>query len=182
MPTSRRPEHTGHVEPGPFGPPTPPSTTDQRVRPSLVWFWVAGAIALVGIIAGVVMIVRGITGYESAIEDFDRADLPATLEVEISETGGYSIYHEYDGAYDEIFATPPEVTVTDPSGDDVPLDDYDTSVTYSADGHEGDQHRHSATRPCPCCLHVASVRGDVPARKSPASAGAGTSGSSGLSA
>jgi hypothetical protein len=126
------------MQPGPFGSPTPPATTDQRVRPSLVWFWVAGAIALMGIIAGVVMIVRGITGYESAIEDFDRADLPATLEVEITDTGGYSIYHEYDGAYDEVFATPPNVTVTDPSGNDVPLDDYDTSVTYSADGHEGE--------------------------------------------
>ncbi len=130
------------MQPGPYPSPAsqyPVGTIDQQVRPAKSWFVVAALIGVVGIIIAVVILARSIGTYADRIDDFDRALLPATLEVEIADTGGYSIYHEYDGADGDYgFAYDPDVTVTDPSGDLVPLDDYVGSVTYSASGHEGE--------------------------------------------
>jgi hypothetical protein len=111
-----------------------------RVGPAKSWFVVAGLIAVVGVTAAVVVFVVGITGYVDRIEDFARADLPATLEVEVTDTGGYSIYHEFDGAYDGAsrFLSDPDVSVTDPAGEAVDLDRYSGSITYEASGHEGE--------------------------------------------
>ena len=53
--------------------------------------------AIAGIAVGVAVIVRGAVGLGDKVEDFDRAFMPTTLEVEIPTAGGYSIYHEYDG-------------------------------------------------------------------------------------
>lgn len=125
------------MQPGPFAPPPPPVVGERMVRPSKWWFVVAGLVAIAGIVAAVAILVVGVGGYIDDIEDFDRALLPATLDVEITETGGYSIYHEYDGAYDGRLSSAPEVAVTDPSGAAVALGHYDTTVTYSAGGHEG---------------------------------------------
>ncbi|HEX6569360.1 MAG TPA: hypothetical protein VF015_09345, partial [Acidimicrobiales bacterium] len=125
------------MQPGPFSPPPPPVVGERMVRPSKWWFVVAGLVAIAGIVAAVAILVVGVGGYIDDIEDFDRALLPATLDVEITETGGYSIYHEYDGAYDGRLSSAPEVAVTDPSGAAVALGHYDTTVTYSAGGHEG---------------------------------------------
>ncbi len=130
------------MQPGLYASPAPfsPAMSDQQVRPAKSWFVVAGLIAVVGIIVAVVILVLGITSYADRVDDFDRADLPATLQVEITDTGGYSIYHEYDGADgdDFSFSSQPDVSVTDPSGDQVALDPYVGSITYSASGHEGE--------------------------------------------
>jgi hypothetical protein len=129
------------MQPGPYAPTAAPPrpASDQPIRPAKSWFVVAALIAVVGIIAAVVVLVRGISSYADRVDDFDRADLPATFSVEITSTGGYSIYHEYDGASDDFGWSPdPVVTVTDPSGAVVDLDDYVGSITYSASGHEGE--------------------------------------------
>ncbi|HET9609592.1 MAG TPA: hypothetical protein VFP06_08285, partial [Acidimicrobiales bacterium] len=128
------------MQPGPYPypvPAAPPAGGEQQVRPSKWWFAVAGAVAAVGVVGAVVVAVVGIAAYTDRIDGFDRADLPATLQVEITETGGYSIYHEYTGAYEGFFRPSPEVSVTDPSGGSVALERYDASVTYQAAGHEG---------------------------------------------
>jgi hypothetical protein len=113
----------------------------QKVGPAKWWFLVAGLIAVVGVIVAVVVLVVGMAAYVDRIDEFDRADLPATLDVEITDTGGYSIYHEYDGAYGDGFSrfvSDPDVSVTDPAGEAVDLDRYSSSVTYEASGHEGE--------------------------------------------
>jgi hypothetical protein len=135
------------VQPGPYGAPSPlvpagppPGSVPLpagRIRPSAWWFGVAGIVAAAGVILGVVLIVQAVLGFQDRIEDFERGPVPGNLTVAISDTGGYSIYHEYDGADDDRYAFPPAVSVTGPAGDDVPLGDYDTSVTYSTSEHEG---------------------------------------------
>lgn len=130
--------------PGSFAPQPPqppPGTSASQVGPAKSWFVVAALVAVVGVIVAVVVLVVGVTGYMDRIDAFDRADLPATLEVEITDTGGYSIYHEYDGAYDDGFSrfvSDPVVSVSDPAGEPVLLDRYDGSITYEAGGHEGE--------------------------------------------
>lgn len=132
------------MHPGPFAaqaPQPPPRPSASQVGPAKSWFVVAGVIALAGIVAAVVVLVVGFAAYVDRIDDFDRAELPATLEVEITDTGGYSIYHEYDGAYDDGFdrvVSDPVVSVSDPAGDPVMLDRYFGSITYEAGGHEGE--------------------------------------------
>lgn len=129
------------MQPGPYAPsapPGPPGGIDHLVRPAKSWFVVAVLIAVVGLAIAAVMFVRGIIDHTERIENFDRAGLPAELDVEITETGGYSIYHEYDGADDYGWSPDPTVTVTDPSGHEVDLELYDGSITYSASGYEGE--------------------------------------------
>src|SRR5690606_2303767 len=99
----RWPRQAVPMYPGPFAPQAPqppPGTSASQVGPAKSWFVVAALVAVVGVIVAVVVLVVGVTGYMDRIDAFDRADLPATLEVEITDTGGYSIYHEYEGAYD----------------------------------------------------------------------------------
>lgn len=130
------------MQPSPYPPPSayPPAPVAGGrpvVGPSKAWFVVAGLVAVAGIVVAVVVLVRTFTGWFDRIDDFDRAPLPAELGVEITETGGYSIYHEFPGAAEQDLSTPPQVTVTGPDGSQVPLDDYDTSVTYETPDHEG---------------------------------------------
>jgi hypothetical protein len=107
------------------------------IRPSGWWFAVAGLAAVVGIVVGVTVIVRGVERLADGVEAFERASMPVVLEVEISEPGGYSIYHEYLGYSSFEGRAEPDVQVTDPSGNDVFLRTYDSEVTYDVSGHHG---------------------------------------------
>jgi hypothetical protein len=140
--------------PGPYAPaPMPPASARAarpRVRPSAWWYAAAAGVAAAGLVAGGVVIGRTAIGYGDRIDGFDRVEVPGTMEVELRGTGGYSIYHEYEGAFDEdqafgedldprdlLLVPRPTVTVTGPSGDEVPLEGYETKVSYDADTHEG---------------------------------------------
>lgn len=107
------------------------------MRPAKGWFAVAGLVAAAGVVGAVAATVVAVDAYGDRIESFERRGLPATLQVEITETGGYSIYQEYTGANDGFSRPGLEVTVTDPSGGPVTLERYDSSVTYQVRGHEG---------------------------------------------
>ena len=127
-------------------PPAGAATDDRRVRPSRWWFVVAAAIAVGGIVAGLMMIVDGVNTVLDAVTDFDRTDVPGTVQVTMDEPGGYSIYHEFEGAGDpgtgdlpfvDPPVPPPEVTVVGPAGEDVEVSGYDTLVTYAQGNLEG---------------------------------------------
>jgi hypothetical protein len=107
------------------------------IRPSGWWFAVAGLAAVIGMVVGVTVIVRGVERLADGVEAFERASMPVVLEVEISEPGGYSIYHEYLGSSSFEGRAEPDVQVTDPSGNDVFLRTYDSEVTYDVSGHHG---------------------------------------------
>lgn len=120
-------------------PPPPPVVSERMVRPSKWWFGAAGLVAVAGIVVAIVIAVLGVLDYAERVENFDRADVPATLQVDITRPGGYSIYHEYSGAFDDVtYVREPTITVMDPSGDAVDLDRYDAVVTYAASGFEGE--------------------------------------------
>jgi hypothetical protein len=126
------------MQQGPYTPP-PPAYGDNQIRPALWWFFVAGGLAVVGIVGGIALLVSGVVRWSNTVEDFDRVSVPGTGEVQIDETGGYSIYHEYERDTSFRFYPPdPDVTVTDPSGEEVVLDWYSGSVTYAVSGYEGE--------------------------------------------
>jgi hypothetical protein len=122
-----------------FAPPPPREVVANRmVRPSGWWFVAAGAIALVGIGIGIAVAVTTFLDWMDRVDAFDRTSVPGSVSVEITDPGGYSIYHESDDfGRDPAFLPEPEVEVLDPSGAEVPLDRYSASVTYSTGSHDG---------------------------------------------
>ena len=126
------------MQQGPYTPP-PPAYGDNQIRPALWWFFVAGGLAVVGIVGGIALIVSGVVRWADTVEDFERVSVPGTEDVQIDDTGGYSIYHEFErDASFRFFPPEPDVTVTDPSGDEVVLDRYSGTVTYEISGYEGE--------------------------------------------
>lgn len=116
------------------GVPPPPVLPAERVRPSAWWFLAAAGIAVTGIVAAIVVAVMGVVRMYERIDDFARAAVPATFDVQIDEPGGYTVYEEYDG--------PPLrrrtfVDVTDPSGQPVRLRPYVGTVTYTTGDRDG---------------------------------------------
>jgi hypothetical protein len=110
----------------------------EPVRPSGWWYGLAGGVAVAGIIAAIVIFVQTFNGYVDKINDFERVDVPGSGTVNLDGTGGYTIYHEYNGASDDFFGPDvSEVTLEDPDGDQVTLEDYVGRVTYTGDSHEG---------------------------------------------
>src|SRR5690606_17772320 len=120
-------------------PPPPPVVSDQLIRPSRWWYALAGGIAVLGVVLSVVLLVRVGIRYTEAVEDFERAHVPAELDVRIEDPSGYTIYHEYSGADISDPVAPPElvVQVTDPSGNPLAVREYSSEVTYDVSGHEG---------------------------------------------
>jgi hypothetical protein len=94
------------MQPGPFSPPPPPVVGARMVRPSRWWFVVAGLVAIADRRR------RGHPGrWRWRLHRRHRGFRPGAparhADVEITETGGYSIYHEYDGAYDGRLSSAP---------------------------------------------------------------------------
>lgn len=124
------------VPPPPITPPTEP------LRPAGWWFGVAAGVGVVGVVVGVGMGVRAVRTLADRVDDFDRVPLPEGGTIEIEEAGDYTIYHEYPGADDNaqrgiIETNFGETTLTAPDGSDVPLEDYETDVSYGFGEHEG---------------------------------------------
>lgn len=110
------------------------------MRPSAWWFGAAGAAAVLGIVIGVVILVRTFVGWMDRIDDFDRVSVPGDGAVTVDGTGGFSIYHEYLGADTDDLFSPDifDVNLTAPDGSEVRLSAYDGRSTYGTPDHEGE--------------------------------------------
>jgi hypothetical protein len=136
MPAPTPADHTVAMQAGPF---VPPPHAGGVVRPPLWWFGVAGGIAIAGIVGAIVLFVMAVVRLTDAVDDLTRVDVPGSAQVTIDEAGSYSIYHEHDiDERDEFFFPSPDVTLTDPSGNDVFLEPYETDVTYDVEGRSGE--------------------------------------------
>lgn len=123
------------ASPPPFGVP-PPSTGTAPVKPSGWWHVLGGVLMAVGVIGGIVILVVGVLRSFSKVEDFDRVAVPGEGVVTL-ESGSYTVYHEFPGAYDGVSGPRVEVALTAPDGSDVDLGRYAADVTYEWDRYEG---------------------------------------------
>jgi hypothetical protein len=98
---------------------------------------VAGLLAVVGVAAGVALVVAGIRSYIDRIEGFERFPVPGSEEVTLDEDGGYSIYFERPGLGDDDPLPRISVGVVGPDGRPVDLDEYESEVGYQVSGHDG---------------------------------------------
>jgi hypothetical protein len=113
-----------------YGPPPP------RL-PSIVGYVAAALVAVLGIAAGIALIVSGVHAYIDKVEGFERVDVPGSAEVSLEDDGGYSIYYERPGLDTEDDLPPISVAVTAPDGSAVDLDRYGSDVSYSVSGFDG---------------------------------------------
>jgi hypothetical protein len=105
--------------------------------PSIAGYVLAVLLAVAGIAAGIALIVSGVRSYIDKVEGFERFAVPGSEEVTLEEEGGYSIYYERPGLDEQDSLPSTTVSVTAPDGSVVPLDRYDTDVSYSVSGHDG---------------------------------------------
>jgi hypothetical protein len=109
------------------------------VRPARFWYWVAGAAAVAAVVWFALSLFLGFRSMSVQVEGFQRVPIPGQTEVSFAEPGGYTLYFEGSGASDEQPAIPPfNVSLSSvASGQEVPIRDYGSSVTYGLAGHSG---------------------------------------------
>jgi hypothetical protein len=109
------------------------------VRPSAAWYGLAGVFGFVGLAVPGVLIVLGAVGFVDRVDGFQRVDVPGSAEVRLG-AGGYVLYYEAPGLDSESGGTsvpPLDITLRSPTGEVLPLSDYDGGFTYSIGSHDG---------------------------------------------
>ena len=97
----------------------------QSIRPSRLWYWVAGVL-----LAGAVL-----TGQ---VKDFQRVEVPGRAELTFAEPGGYVVYLEGAGLSDASDTGTVHVQVEPTNGNQsVSLSNYQGDLSYSLAGYEG---------------------------------------------
>jgi len=118
--------------------PVPPGV---RRGPSTAWYWIAGAVTLVGLIAAVVLAAVGVVRVLDRPDGFSRAPIPGSLTLSVTEPDStMMLYYEGDAllSWDDL-----TLEVTGPTGDPVPARAYELDLEY--DAGEGGLGRAFAT-------------------------------------
>jgi hypothetical protein len=105
-----------------------------RRRPSHAWYWVAAAVVLLGVAAGVAWGTVATLHTHQQAQDLPRTGLPGRLEVATTAGTSTIIFFEGEGK-----PSPAELglTVTGPNGSQVPVRPYDLRMDYEIGGWTG---------------------------------------------
>lgn len=110
-------------------PPVGAPSTSERPRPSAAGYVVGGLVIVAGAVLAVVWFVAGLRHLETLVDGFERYQAPGTYELVVGHTRSFTIYTEGTG--------PVSVSVTDPTGADVLIDDYSGELTYDFGSRSG---------------------------------------------
>ena len=114
-----------------------PAPVRNKLRPSAAWYWVAGAIGVLGAIAASIMVVSSVVVTVNRVEDFQRVAVPGSGVITLDDTGGYTVYYEEPGI-GVGFVPPLRVEIIEvATGDQLSLRPYDADADYTFGGHEG---------------------------------------------
>ena len=106
--------------------------------PRRIWYGIAVFMALAAVIGAVVW---GLTSWHrlsSAVEDFERVDIPGQARLSFDEAAGYTIYYEELDPVGLVLAPPTSVAITSAdSGESVPVASYVSELTYTVDDRHG---------------------------------------------
>ncbi|WP_280373951.1 hypothetical protein [Nocardia wallacei] len=109
----------------------------ERVIPSGRWYALGALLVVAGIAGAVVVALVGFVRMSDRVDGFQRVPVPGSADVQITETGGYTVYFEYPNASSRVFQGNVNVRLLGPDGTSVPLEDYSSALTYGLGGHEG---------------------------------------------
>jgi hypothetical protein len=109
------------------------------IRPSRLWYWVAGAALLgsmVWLALGVVVWFRSMS---QQVEQLQRVAVPGQDEVTFDEAKGYTVYYEGMGAGDDTASIPAfHISITPVGGgEEVQIRPYGGAELYNLAGHSG---------------------------------------------
>lgn len=99
----------------------------RAIGPTTTWYWVAGVVAVMGLVAGIAV---GVWGYLDALDEFDafpRLAAPGVTEVVVDDPGSVVIYHVGAGAPDLADL---QLSVTGPSGSVVAVQPYESELIF----------------------------------------------------
>jgi hypothetical protein len=107
-----------------------------RRGPSVLWYWIGGALCVAAVAGAVLWLVLGIVGFSDAVDDLQRVPAPGRGVVELG-AGRHAIYFESPAGADAPI--PPLRLALRPvaGGEAVPIGPYSGTVTYSTGGHDG---------------------------------------------
>ena len=112
----------------PAAPGTPGSAPPARRRASTAGYWVGAVIALLATVGAVAWGVFAFLGWQAHIEDFARVTPPGTAVISVTDTGTRFLYLEHDRS--TAVPPTPAITVTGPTGAEVPLAAYRAEMRY----------------------------------------------------
>jgi hypothetical protein len=98
---------------------------------STAGYWIAAAIALVTVVAGVMWAVVSFVDLRHDIDHFARTDVPGQVGLQLAGSTGQVLYYEGPGAPTLSML---DVSVTDPHGGSVTIREYGGDVEYDAPG------------------------------------------------
>jgi len=108
--------------------PEPARPTGLR-RVSTAGYWFAFLIALGGVVVGLAWGLSAYRGLQEQIDAFSRVETPGEAAVRLDGSVGQVIYYEGPGS---VSLQELDVRITDPEGDVVPSDTYESDLRYDA--------------------------------------------------
>ena len=104
----------------------------DRPRPGMTGYWVAALVAALGTLAALAWGAAAFLGWQTHVQEFLRLDHPGVVAISVPDSGTRFIYLEHDRS---IPVPPtPAVSVTGPSGAQVPLSAYPSELRYDVPG------------------------------------------------
>lgn len=113
--------------------PSPHAT--RKLKPGVAGYWIGGALVVLGIAGAIVWFVVGLIGISNAVDDFERVPAEGGGIVALDDNKAYVIYIEDRST--SRFAPSVRVTLTDPSGDSIDVQNYASDFTYDFGGRAG---------------------------------------------
>jgi hypothetical protein len=107
-------------------------------RPSRAGYWVAGLLAVAGLVGAAIWVLVGLSGIIDQVEAFPRMDVPGERALTVQEPVDLTIFYEAPGIDQEQAELPPlTVFIFDPDDAPVPVAGYGSELTYQFGEHTG---------------------------------------------
>jgi hypothetical protein len=124
---------------------TTATTAPVRKKPGWWWFLIGGLLIAAALTVAISGIVIGILRTSDQVDGFARFIAPATVKLDVTDTGTYHVYYEWRSSLEgRTFKTPDtsppglKIVVTDPDGQNVRVETAsDSDVTFSINNREG---------------------------------------------
>lgn len=83
-----------------------PTVERASAMPGRVWYWVAGGIGAMALVAFVAILFNGIAGMGDALQQMLG---PGRIEVTLDEPGTYTVFHEHESIFEGQYYSSPEI-------------------------------------------------------------------------